>query len=392
MESIRRRRSVAWKLAALVIVCAGIGIATLVCKNAHHKITDQELLREAVDDWRRSGAPSPGPNPQILEQQAAQGYYDDAVATAYLETRPGELKGYLMQIVQVRAENSDIQGARGMIPKLAGLDVNGGATREIAMVQASKGDFTGALETCGTAVYCNDVLAEFGRHQVTIGDFDGALKTTEQMRGESGSNLYYEVGDALRLRGEQKRVPELAAHMSNRKLAALFEKLVPLTVRDIRDRGDIHIVQVGHAPCDTAMSDAMRGKFAEADVLFEKNKCSGTYVTFSALQQYSVDPAGAERVLRSSPDPKDLISGMAQLAKAAAEKGDVANALLFNDIAQRARGSKSFGPVREIARAWTIKAGPKIVLNWARSQPTSDQRVWALIGMAEALGHAMPQR
>ena len=391
MESIRRRRSVGWKLAALVIVCGGIGVATLAWKNAHHKITDQELLREAVDDWRRSGAPSPGPNPQILEQQAAQGYYDDAVATAYLEARPGELNGYLMQIVQVRAENGDIQGARGMIPKLDGLDVNGSATRELAMVQANKGDLAGALATCGTAVYCNDVLGEFAKHQITIGDFDGALKTTEQMRGESGYNLYYEVGDALRLRGEQKRVPELAAHMSNRKLAALFKKLVPLTLLDIRDRGDIHIVQAGHAPCDIAMGDAMRGKFAEADVLLEQNKCSGTYVTFSALQQYSVDPAGAERELRSSPDPKDFVSGMSQLAKAAAEEGEVADALRFNDMAQQAGGSKSFGPVREIARAWTIKAGPKIVLKWARSQPTSEQRAWALIGMAEALGHAMPR-
>jgi hypothetical protein len=333
MGSIPQRgRSGVWKIAALVLLCSGIGVSALAWRNAHHKITDQELLQEAVEDWRQSGASSPGPNPQILEQQAAQGYYDDAVTTAYLETRPGELHWYLMQIVQVRAENGDIQGARGMIPKLAGLDVNGGATREIAMVQANKGDLAGALATCGTAVYCNDVLGEFGQYQITIGDFDGALKTTEQMRGESGYNLYYEVGDALRLRGEQKRVPELAAHMSDRKLAALFTKLVPLTLRDFRDRDDIHIVQMSHEPCDTAMDDAMRGRFAEADSLFEQNKCSGSYVTFSALQQYNVDPAGAERMLRSSPDPKDLISGMSQLSKAAADKGDVANALRLNDI------------------------------------------------------------
>jgi hypothetical protein len=387
----QHRRSVGLKVEVVLLLCVGIGLAAFAWRNAHHKITDRKLLREAVEDWKRSGAAFPGPNPQILEQQAAQGYYDDAVATSLLETRPGELHWSLMQIVLVRAENGDIQGAKSMIPKFAGLDVNGGATREIAMVQAAKGDLSGALATCGTTVDCNDVLGEFGRHQIAIGDFDGALKTTEQMRGDSGYNLYYEVGDALRLRGEQKRVPELAAHMSNRKLAALFTKLVPLTLRDLRDRNDVHIVQMSHAPCDIAMDDAMRGKFAEADSLLEQNKCTGTYVTYSALQQYAVDPAGAERVLRSSSDPKDLVFGMSQFAKAAAEKGDVSGAMKFDDIARKTGGPGYFGPIREIARAWTIQSGPKVVLTWARSRPTSDQRTWALIGMAEALGHARPQ-
>ena len=46
--------------------------------------------------------------------------------------------------------------------------------------------------------------------------------------------------------------------------------------------------------------------------------------------------------------------------------------------------------VHGIARYWTIRDGPKIVLKWARSRPTIEQRTWALLGMAEALGHARP--
>jgi hypothetical protein len=40
--------------------------------------------------------------------------------------------------------------------------------------------------------------------------------------------------------------------------------------------------------------------------------------------------------------------------------------------------------VHGIARDWTIRDGPKPVLKWARSRPTTEERTWALIGMAES--------
>jgi hypothetical protein len=54
--------------------------------------------------------------------------------------------------------------------------------------------------------------------------------------------------------------------------------------------------------------------------------------------------------------------------------------------------ARSTEAIHQIARAWTIKSGPKAVLKWARSRPTTDERTWALIGMAEALGHATSRR
>jgi len=85
-----------------------------------------------------------------------------------------------------------------------------------------------------------------------------------------------------------------------------------------------------------------------------------------------------------------------------AKKGNIAEALRFLDNLQsvsRAENTRNVvltearntDLVHEIARAWTIKDGPKPVLKWVRSRPNTGQRTWALIGMAEALGHARPQ-
>src|ERR1700693_1537794 len=75
-----RRLGIAFKVGALAIVlCAGGGIAWILgLRSPAHGITDQDVLREAVAEWHRAGEPGEGPNDQIFEQQAAQGYYDDA--------------------------------------------------------------------------------------------------------------------------------------------------------------------------------------------------------------------------------------------------------------------------------------------------------------------------
>jgi hypothetical protein len=85
-----RRPRVGFKVRALAIVLsAAAGLALLLwLPGAGHSITDRGVLREAVAEWQRAGEPGSGPNDQIFEQQAAQGYYDDAAATSYLFKRP----------------------------------------------------------------------------------------------------------------------------------------------------------------------------------------------------------------------------------------------------------------------------------------------------------------
>jgi hypothetical protein len=98
-----------------------------------------------------------------------------------------------------------------------------------------------------------------------------------------------------------------------------------------------------------------------------------------------------------------LTYGLEQFAIQAANKGDITEALRFlNDLrnlttagSERNRmlaEATSAEAVHQVARAWTIRDGPKVVLKWARSRPTIGERTWALIGMAEALGHARPTR
>ncbi len=226
-----------------------------------------------------------------------------------------------------------------------------------------------------------------------MGDFEGALDTAG--RTKSGYQLFYDIGAALRTRGEQGRARKLAAHMKDRKFAALFLKCARFTLWPHPE--EVRVIRA--TPCDEAYVDATWGKFAEADEVIHKNGCSN--VSFVAVHQYEVDPSGAERLLRDTSNPQDLVFGLGQFAAAAARKGNIVEALRFLDDLQsvdvgennkpltEARGTDA---IHEIARAWTIKDGPRAVLKWARSRPTTEQRTWALIGIAEALGHATPRR
>jgi hypothetical protein len=370
-------------LAAIGGMCLVGGIAWLAgLRPTQHKITDQELLREALGEWKLAGQPGRGPNPQIFEQQAAQGYYDDARATARLFKDTDELRWLIIELVKIRSENDDIQGAKEMIRQFRGSDLGAKATEEIALAQVHSGDLQGALDTAAPVGVSDQVTLEFARYQIANADFDGALTTAQQLKSGSAAQVFYEVGDALRLRGEQKRARTLAAHMGNRKLAALFLECAKFT---LWERGDVRTVQP--TSCDLAYFSASAGRFAEADVLIRQNKCPN--VSFVTTQQYSVDPGGAERLLRGSANPQDLDRGIAEFAVAAAQKGDIPDALRFLDEIQRRDGPQSgTEAVHQVARAWTIKDGPRKVLKWARRRPTYEQRTWALIGMAEALGHA----
>ncbi|HTS59804.1 MAG TPA: hypothetical protein VMH03_19835, partial [Terriglobales bacterium] len=189
------------------------------------------------------------------------------------------------------------------------------------------------------------------------------------------------------MRGEQSRARKLAAHMKDPKLAALFLECARFTLWH-REACEVRVIQP--TPCDYSYMYAAEGKFAEADALIQKNKCSN--VSYVAAQQYAVDPVGAEHLLRTRADRDDLARGLSELAKAAAQKRDISEALRFLDELQDLSPAHTGkNDLREVARAWTIRDGPKAVFKWARSRPTTEQRTWALIGMAEALGHSRPR-
>ena len=352
-----------------------------------HKITDQQLLREAVAEWKRAGEPGNGPDYQIFEQQAAQGYYDDAAATAAFFKRADDQKWSVAELAKIRAENGDIEGSKAMVQKFAGSDLATSTMKAIAFAQVGNGDLQGALETAAPLAIQDEVLLAFARHQIASGDLDGALRTAERMKSDWWE-VFYDVGAALRLRAEQERVRELASHMRNPKLAAEFRQHVRLT---LWLRGDVKTLRIEVGPCDIAYHDASIGNFTEADFKVEQNKCP--YVSGVTTPQYAVDPVGAERLLRAQADRKDLATGLADFATLAANKGDISEALrFFYDLQQVAGVGSADKVAHDLARAWTIRDGPNVVLKWTTSRPTTGQRTWALIGMAEALGHARQTR
>ena len=116
-----RRLGIGLKLAAFwLLLCVSAGVGWILWRQLPlHKITDQELLLEAVAEWKKAGEPGSGPNSQIFEQQAAQGYYEDAAATSRLFKRADDVQWAVVELVRIRAENGDIQGAKNSINSLA---------------------------------------------------------------------------------------------------------------------------------------------------------------------------------------------------------------------------------------------------------------------------------
>ncbi len=356
-------------VAAAVVLSIAAGIGLLWWMRERRPVSAQEVLREAAAAGK--------PTVEILSQQAGQGYYDDAMATARLiEGQPGELA---VAVVRIRAENGDIRGATAMAGK------NPRAIQAIAVVQARQGDLRSALETSASLPDSDPVLTEYGDHQLALGNFEGALKTAGQVRPSSTAALLRRVAVALVEQGKIKQARELASHMADRKVAAEF--LGTLNQQE-RDLANVKVFEPG--PCDVAMMDAQLKKFADAYSLIERNKC---WVSRVALEQYPSDPAAAEKALRTTSDSEDLSSGMAGFATAAAKKGSVDEALRFLDEAQLAGGANWLLPkvVLDVAWAMTLKDGPRAALRWARSRPTLSERSSALLGVAEALGHLRPR-
>jgi hypothetical protein len=220
---------------ALLIAGAGIVVLLLLAHRFFRvRISDRELLIEAlhvggIDDrhvcW------------DVFYQQAAQGYYDDAMATIKLSPHDRDTQFALVALAKIRARNGDAQGAiktaraysssgtreeafhQIAVAQAKSGDVSGArqtawllaapqpALEDIAAVQAENGDLRGARETIASLSQPNLALAAIGEYQIKSGDFDGALKTAENMNPKAVANLLLDVGFELTRRGEQKRSP-----------------------------------------------------------------------------------------------------------------------------------------------------------------------------------------
>ena len=324
-------------------VATVLGLGAAVCwmlwmRFPNHRITDRALLCEAFAEWQRAGGAGGEMSREIFEQQATQGYYDDAAGTGLLFQRPDGVRWSVVELARIRAENGDLLGAKAMMKRFAGSDLGAQITEAIALAHVSKGDLEGALEFTASGVDREEIFLAYARRQIWNGDFAGALETAARMK--SPDQVFDELGNELAGRGEQKRVHELATGMRDRTLAARFEKQVRVT---LWPPTGVEVQQMDTSPCGIAAGYGLQGKFAEADALIEQNRCKG--LSFVAIRQYAVDPAGAERLLRSSSTGDDFAFWARPVGCRGSEEGNSSEALRFlgdlQTLKDGARGAQS---------------------------------------------------
>jgi len=378
--------------------------------------SDRAILAEAVREYEKAAPPKDRLVPwDIFCQQAAQGYYDDALASVRLSTHDDDTQYSLIALARIRARNGDAAGALAVARTYAKAATRAKAIEQVAIARAWRGDIKGALGTAGELTNSSDALQQIAvveanrghlqaariivagiaspddalqaiaEYQIKSGDFAAALGTAEQMDPSSTGNLLGDAADELKKRGELGRARNLAAGLKSRDLAASF--LWNARYAESADR-DIPVLRAD--PCEEAyFAAAQPGGFIQAAATIVRQNCDHSY---PAIEEFGFDPTAAEKLLFSAPKQWDLCFGLTEFAKLSAAKKDIANAVRYISKAQSAcygHPYRSAG-IREVARAWTIQSGPKPALAWSRALPTPAEREVALLGVAEAMGRPHP--
>lgn len=354
----------------LLLFCLTLASGCGGQKSGHDQA--RQLFREAAaaaksaepdDRWYIFG--------EIAQAQAGRGYYSDATETAKLVDRsPDQL---FVSLVTIQAKNGDVVGAK----KAAAVEgsLRSRAEQAIAIAQAESGDFAGALETSRTLADKTSVIDAIGAQQVKQGDLDGALKTASEMRKGWGDELLFAVAQELLARGEEQKAREVALRITDPDMAQSADK-APATSSAAQVTG-----------CDAAWNDVKARHSADAYRDIESGDCDCKIMSYVHL--LAGDPDGASRAMRSCPTLAEISMGMAELAKQAADRGDISRALKFADSVHVSGATYEEGylapALREIAREWGKTGDFVALLKWSRSRPDGYQRAMALLGTAESL-------
>jgi tetratricopeptide (TPR) repeat protein len=319
---------------------------------------------------------------EIAQAQAEHGRYVEALETAGLVDRNAD--HLFIELVSIRAKKGDIAGAKNMAAaSTAKLKLR--AEEAIAIIQATTGDLNGARETSRDLADKSSVLEEIGMRQIRTGDLEGALKTADELEpGVNHDALLFLVAQELDKRGDHRRALEIARRITTPDI----EQTMPgMDARPARPMGPM-------GPCELASYDAKSGRFAEAYKRLEGTNCNCRSVAY--IHEEARDAVGAERAMRSCPNPTDVSAGMAELAKRSAARGEVQDALKFADAA-RVTGAKFeeeyLAPaLRDVGRAWAKEGDLTSALEWARSRPDGYQRAMGLLGVAESISPSGSER
>lgn len=308
---------------------------------------------------------------EIAQAQAEHGYYGQALETSGLVDRYSDQ--LFIKLVSIRATKGDIAGARSMAAGST-VKLKLRADEAIATIQARTGDLDGARETSRDLPDKSPVLEAIGMRQIESGDLEGALKTTAEMKRGSSDGVLFGIVGELEKRGDHRRAQEVAQRITDPDMAQSAEAVgAKAPARPMN-------------ACESASNDAKSGRFAEAYKTLESTNCNCRTIAY--IHEEAQDAAGAERAMRSCPNPADVSAGMAELAKRSAARGDIQEALKFADSVHVTGARFEEGhlapALRDIGRAWGKKDGNN-ALEWARSRPEGYQRAMALLGVAESI-------
>jgi hypothetical protein len=291
-------------------------------------ISARSLFQEAADATH------------LIQNQSERDYAIDEVAKGQA------LAGFIEQAVSTASESTRQQSV----------------TQKIAEIQVSRRDYDGALRTVsGLPQRLKDaVRVQIGIKQAEDGDTASAMKTADAMEdGYAKDQVLYFVGLEMLRQGDKPGAERVA-----RKITT---KAPDVSLKDELESGVGHDWRipppVPPSPLETAYSKAVT-KLQAGDI------------------------QGAVACIEAEKNPADVSADFAQLAKKAAEGGNLKSALLLAEKVHvtGARYEEGYlvGALPSIGKLWA-KMNPEEATAWARSRRTAYQRALALTGVAQGV-------
>jgi tetratricopeptide (TPR) repeat protein len=370
-DAFQQREAILARRFRLVLTLVLLATTTAPCA-----VTDRQMFRKAADATRSANSDDRWyALTEIAKAQARRGYYDDALKTLKRTDQFPALN--FADIVEIRATNGDMAGAKSMLGRAPNAEAKWWALRNLGLVQAESGDIENARKTVlrAPAIFQQVVLRTIGFHQVQSGALEAALRTVDEMERGEGDGVLVAVAAAVSKRGDEDRARSILSRITD-----------PDVIQELNQPDKAPSSGQEQNACNIAWQEAQSGKFASASGRLEGATCDCTVVAF--VREQSGDLESAARAVQSCTISANVSSGMAELATRAASKGDIQAALRFASAVHVSGADYEEGylaPVlRDIARSWVSK-DQKAALKWAKSRPKGYQRAMALLGLAEGI-------
>ena len=283
---------------------------------------------------------------EIARAQAAAGYFADAIQTA---GRIGKYQDqYLADIAFAQARAGDPDAAKETVRQYLPKERWGGALRQVALIQADRGDESGALAVAAQLgpIARDEVLAAIGTRKARAGDLDAASQAAASISSPySRDEVWYAIVEAQAKSGNLEEARRTSAKIKDKDMS----RSIPYVLAKARlEAGDvvgtlrltkglapgtkagtllaIAEVQVktgNHSDAGETLRQATRDALREREAFSKAQELAH----IAAVQLRAGLSPDAINALESLPDRKDIRWEWCEIAGAQAEIGKIAAAL-----------------------------------------------------------------